>query len=102
MDTTTSAIKLKSHIDKALKTFKQNKEYCVKNRDTHDDRVAGLRKKVDKSLQQSLKNVYESFDQMEALRLDISVSSMQLDPFQFVQGMTFVGDLGATSQSREA
>lgn len=50
MDTTTSAIKLKSHIDKALKTFKQNKEYCVKNRDTHDDRVAGLRKKVDKSL----------------------------------------------------
>lgn len=34
MDTTTSAIKLKSRTDEALKTFQQNKKYWAKDRDT--------------------------------------------------------------------
>lgn len=53
---------MKSRTGEALKALKQEKESRADNREAYNDQVVGLRKNDDKSLQQTLKNVYGAFD----------------------------------------
>lgn len=56
----TTTTEAKSHADKALKVFQEEKNYRAKDQKVHDDRVVELRSKVD----ESLTNVYMDFDQV--------------------------------------
>lgn len=64
--------------------------------------VVGLRKKVNESLQQTLKNVYKVFDQVvdqvEAFHSNISIYRLQPYPFKVVRNGDLLEELGAASQ----
>ena len=59
MDTPIGAMEMKSYADEAFRTLQQEKESRAKDREAYDDRVARLRKKVDESLQQTLRRCME-------------------------------------------
>lgn len=105
MEIVATMVEIKSCDGEALRILQQEKESRVKDHEAYDDRVAGLWKKVNEYLQQTLTKVYGAFDQavgqVETLCLDISISCLQLDSFKVVQDKAFVEDLDATSQAGE-